>query len=148
MTYTQWVLRLISTLYRICRLATQKIFSGSAWKKWISAWKKVLLLGSTSIGTASVRRAESSLRKKQLKPYQLLQELSRRRLKAYYRPQKDEAFNPLRKYPRNSLCFCGSGIKFKKCHWIETPLFVKKKHFKDLNQLVAAARFQSLQSYQ
>jgi len=25
-------------------------------------------------------------------------------------------YNPLKKYPRNGPCICGSGKKFKKCH--------------------------------
>jgi len=27
------------------------------------------------------------------------------------------AWNPLKKYPRNAPCFCGSGKKFKVCHY-------------------------------
>lgn len=28
---------------------------------------------------------------------------------------KGNALNPLLSFPRNAKCFCGSGIKFKKC---------------------------------
>ena len=38
-----------------------------------------------------------------------------------YRPQAGHAINPLRQFPRNSKCYCGSGTKFKKCHWGKQP---------------------------
>ncbi len=33
-----------------------------------------------------------------------------------YRPAPGYTFNPLKAYPPNLPCFCGSGIKFKRCH--------------------------------
>lgn len=33
----------------------------------------------------------------------------------YRAPKKNHDWNPLLKYPRNEECFCGSGLKFKKC---------------------------------
>ncbi len=44
-------------------------------------------------------------------------------------------WNPLRKYPRNLTCFCGSGAKFKKCHEGKIPNAVTP---------VQAARLQKL----
>jgi hypothetical protein len=32
-----------------------------------------------------------------------------------YRPDRGNAWNPLKRYPRNAACFCGSGEKHKKC---------------------------------
>lgn len=32
------------------------------------------------------------------------------------KPRPVYDWNPLRKYPRNRVCFCGSGKKFKNCH--------------------------------
>lgn len=33
-----------------------------------------------------------------------------------YRPTQGYAWNPLREWPRNEVCFCGSKKKAKKCH--------------------------------
>lgn len=33
-----------------------------------------------------------------------------------WRLKEGYAHNPLLKFPRNAKCFCGSGLKFKKCH--------------------------------
>lgn len=33
-----------------------------------------------------------------------------------YIPKPDFAYNPLRDWPRNDNCFCGSLKKFKRCH--------------------------------
>lgn len=33
----------------------------------------------------------------------------------YYYPPPGYAWNPLKQYPRNANCFCGSGRKFKTC---------------------------------
>ena len=41
-----------------------------------------------------------------------------------YNPTKGNAWNPLREYPRNMPCFCGSGIKAKKCCGIAAELTV------------------------
>lgn len=31
-------------------------------------------------------------------------------------PRPGLVWSPLLRYPKNAKCFCGSGIKFKKCH--------------------------------
>lgn len=36
-------------------------------------------------------------------------------------------WNPLLKYPRNESCYCGSGVKFKKCCLPRTQYAVDKK---------------------
>ncbi len=33
-----------------------------------------------------------------------------------YQPKSGFAWNQLRDFPRNEPCFCGSKVKFKKCH--------------------------------
>jgi hypothetical protein len=33
-----------------------------------------------------------------------------------YRPTEGNTWNRLRDFPRNESCFCGSGLKFKRCH--------------------------------
>lgn len=40
-------------------------------------------------------------------------------------------WNPLLKYPRNELCPCGSGKKFKKCHLDQLPQAIPKSAGKD-----------------
>lgn len=42
--------------------------------------------------------------------------------------------NPLRKFPRNLPCGCGSGVKFKKCCYPNVALLVPEK----LAQMVIA----------
>ena len=44
--------------------------------------------------------------------------------------------NPLFKYPRNLPCFCGSGIKFKKCHLSKIPSHVKLVDFNKLDKYI------------
>lgn len=41
-------------------------------------------------------------------------------------------FNPFLKYPRNESCYCGSGIKFKKCCLPNEDGYVILKKAKDL----------------
>ena len=38
-----------------------------------------------------------------------------------YRAPAGQAINPLRQFPRNLPCYCGSGVKFKRCHWGKQP---------------------------
>jgi hypothetical protein len=37
------------------------------------------------------------------------------------------AAHPFHKYPRNAVCYCGSGRKFKKCHGQVLPLYCEQK---------------------
>jgi len=38
-----------------------------------------------------------------------------------FRLMPGSVWNPILKYPRNHICFCGSRIKFKDCHLEKTP---------------------------
>ncbi len=44
-----------------------------------------------------------------------------------YKPTSGNHWNQLRDFPRNELCFCKSGKKFKKCHMNILPPCVDKK---------------------
>lgn len=44
--------------------------------------------------------------------------------------------NPLCRYPRNLPCFCGSGIKFKKCHMNFVPKYINKTESEKLSKYV------------
>ena len=46
------------------------------------------------------------------------------------------AWNPIRDWPRNAQCICGSGKKFKKCHAPKIPMVCKADEVKDLRLLV------------
>lgn len=41
----------------------------------------------------------------------------RREAGAPTKPAPGWVWNPLLRYPRNRACYCGSGVKFKKCHY-------------------------------
>ncbi len=43
-----------------------------------------------------------------------------------YKPAEGMTHNPLRKFPRNHTCFCGSGKKFKHCCIKTCPRYVPK----------------------
>jgi hypothetical protein len=53
---------------------------------------------------------------------------------------KGHSWNPLRKYPRNELCFCGSGLKSKKCCLPGLPLAIKTKDAIHLRTMVNEVR--------
>lgn len=60
-----------------------------------------------------------------------------------YKPKPGFSWNPLKGFPRNSPCFCGSGRKFKKCcvsilgHVIETKhLPTIEKALRDGSRLI------------
>jgi hypothetical protein len=38
-----------------------------------------------------------------------------------YAVKQGHVWNPIRSYPRNNPCPCGSGKKFKKCHYKDLP---------------------------
>lgn len=38
-------------------------------------------------------------------------------------------YNPFTKWPRNFPCFCGSGVKFKKCHESKIDTGVSEHQF-------------------
>lgn len=54
---------------------------------------------------------------------------------AYY-PPKGLAWNPLMDYPRNEKCFCGSGVKFKKCHLTTMPKCVLIKDAEEFKRFM------------
>ncbi len=54
-----------------------------------------------------------------------------------YTPKAGYAWNPLRDFPRNEVCFCGSGKKFKKCHADRLRPCVSLKGFRELTRFFA-----------
>jgi hypothetical protein len=53
-------------------------------------------------------------------------------------PRIGFAFNPLRDYPRNAPCWCGSGVKAKKCHLPTVPPTVEASKEEKLREFVSA----------
>lgn len=49
-----------------------------------------------------------------------------------YKKKRLYVFNPYLKYPRNESCYCGSGLKFKKCCLPNEDGYVILKKAKDL----------------
>lgn len=54
-----------------------------------------------------------------------------------FKPKDGYAFNPLRDYPRNEACFCGSLKKFKKCHDGKLPMCCTVKSAHEIRQFMA-----------
>ncbi len=48
------------------------------------------------------------------------------------KPAKGYVHNPLKKWPRNSACFCGSNVKFKKCCLNKMSLYMPEKDAEDI----------------
>lgn len=48
-------------------------------------------------------------------------------------------WNPLTRFPRNHVCWCGSGVKFKKCCIDKLARYVEAKHWRGLRDIVRAA---------
>lgn len=44
--------------------------------------------------------------------------------------------NPLLKYPRNTICFCRSGKKFKRCHMNQLPRTVIREQAEEAKALM------------
>lgn len=44
-----------------------------------------------------------------------------------YAPKDGYVFNPLKAWPRNEACWCGSGLKAKKCCLMTTPATMTAK---------------------
>jgi hypothetical protein len=57
-----------------------------------------------------------------------------------YRPKQGFKWNPMLKYPRNEKCYCGSGLKFKKCCLAHQTLAVPKKFADQAAPLVKQIR--------
>lgn len=63
-----------------------------------------------------------------------------------YFPTGGNTWNRLRDFPRNEACFCGSGLKFKKCHatrltaCVTEAAAVKIQRFLDLRKSGRACR--------
>lgn len=54
-------------------------------------------------------------------------------------PKKGFVWNPLRKFPRNMSCVCGSGKKFKSCCESKIPKVVKEEHASVFKKIVELA---------
>ena len=57
--------------------------------------------------------------------------------KHFYAPKPGYAWNPLRNWPRNEVCFCGSGKKSKKCHLPKLSECVAAKEAELLDRYIA-----------
>jgi hypothetical protein len=57
--------------------------------------------------------------------------------KHYYAPKPGMRWNPLREWPRNEQCFCGSKKKAKKCHLPSLVECVKVSEAELLDQYIA-----------
>ena len=51
-------------------------------------------------------------------------------------PQPGLVWSPLLRYPRNAKCFCGSGKKFKGCHYGNMKMAVTPEEAKHLKAYV------------
>lgn len=60
--------------------------------------------------------------------------------KRVFRAPEGMVWNPLRSYPRNAPCVCGSGKKFKGCHLQELPDTCSASDAKNLQGLVDRAK--------
>lgn len=54
-------------------------------------------------------------------------------------PGIDKVWNPLRRFPRNAPCFCGSKEKFKRCCAEKLADTIHRDHFKKHRATVCAA---------
>ncbi len=60
--------------------------------------------------------------------------------KRVYHPTEGNAWNPLRAWPRNERCFCGSNIKFKKCHMGKVPECVSEREAEENKKAIEALK--------
>jgi len=49
-------------------------------------------------------------------------------------------WNPFLKYPRNEACYCGSGVKYKKCCLNNEPALIRDDFATKANKLVKTMR--------
>ena len=128
MTFILRVLRLFLQPFLMCLSWIRKAYFGQILPRLIFAWRRVRQIGFTAIGTKSALPVENSLpKKKPVIGYKNDQLRWRRLAKASYQLKPGWVWNPLLRFPRNSLCFCGSGIKSKKCCLPKVPLSCKVK---------------------
>lgn len=80
-------------------------------------------------------------------PTQPVIQLTQKHLDAYrpvaydgHRPMEGTTWNPMLKYPRNSVCYCGSKIKAKKCCLPKQPLAIDKTFAATAKPLVRTLR--------
>lgn len=59
-----------------------------------------------------------------------------------YIPTTGNEFNPYMKFPRNETCYCGSGLKFKKCCLPEEPMAINSKTAAKAKPLIKKVRKQ------
>lgn len=55
--------------------------------------------------------------------------------------------NPMLRWPRNTVCFCGSGRKFKKCHMHKVPSMILRSEANEFIEIMqfAEQRFREAQ---
>lgn len=103
------------------------------------AWKQIRRIGFILIRTKSDLPVESSSLKPAKTGYKSEQEKWKRLSKAAITLNRGFHWNPLLRYPRNSLCFCGSGIKSKKCCLPKIPMAIPMKEYESKRQIVLHA---------
>ena len=64
------------------------------------------------------------------------QKLSNWRYQVAYQNTNEKVPNPLKNYPRNQLCYCDSGIKFKRCHLNLLPATVTPEVAQEIKELL------------
>jgi uncharacterized protein YecA (UPF0149 family) len=57
-----------------------------------------------------------------------------------YKPKRGHDWNPMLKYPRNEACYCGSGVKAKKCCLLHQTLAVNSEFAEKAAPLVKEVR--------
>src|ERR1700722_159470 len=102
----------------------------------IYAWRQVRRIGFILIPTKSELPVENSSPKV---GYKSEREKYTRLSKAALTLSNDMSWNPLLRYPRNALCFCGSGLKSKKCCLPKIPMTIPTKHCESKRQIVDQA---------
>lgn len=58
------------------------------------------------------------------------------------KPSPGLSWNPMLKFPPNDLCYCRSGLKFKKCCKLKQPLVVENEFAEKATPLVKKVRDQ------
>ncbi len=51
-------------------------------------------------------------------------------------PKPGHVWSPLIRYPKNAKCFCGSGVKFKRCHYGNMKMAVLPDEAEQLRKYV------------
>lgn len=55
-------------------------------------------------------------------------------------PSSGNDWNPFQKYPRNETCYCGSGVKYKRCCVDSDPISIRINVAEQAKPLIQKAR--------